>query len=163
MAKDWIESLTQEIKQKNHDAAEEFAHAQHLAEVIANQGKVFFGDLKLCLEENFNQIRKILQGDPTSAEITLVNTGATQVRMTRSRFPWFDAHITHQDPMIKLEYLKDSGLGAAPEPEQKCLLFNFKCSDDDVVTLEETNSEPPQSYKTAEEVARRITEVLFAA
>jgi hypothetical protein len=45
MAKEWIENLATEIKQKNREAAEEFGRQQHQADVIGSQGRVFFADM----------------------------------------------------------------------------------------------------------------------
>ena len=75
MAKEWIENIATEIKQKNREAAEEFGRQQHQADVIGVQGRVFFADMVRSLEDNFTQIRRQLQGDPTSAEIAILTTG----------------------------------------------------------------------------------------
>ena len=41
-AKEWIENLTAEIKQKNREAAEEFGREKRQADIIESQGRVFF-------------------------------------------------------------------------------------------------------------------------
>jgi hypothetical protein len=161
MAKEWIETIARAIKEKNREAAEEYGRAQHQADIVAVEGRVFFGDMKLSLEENFAQIRKQLQGDPTSAEIAMVTTGATQVRLTRARFPWFDAHITHRDSTITLEYAKDLGLGGDARIEPETLVFEFRVAPDDKLSVQDAFGDTPQSYATPEELGRRITEILF--
>jgi len=163
MAKEWIENLAQQIKEKNREPAEEYGRAQHQADIIAVQGRAFFGDLVRCLEDNFTQIRRQLQGDPTSAEITIMTTGATQVRLTRSRFPWFDAHVAHQDPTITLEYAKD--LGAPGDPtlaERKTLIFDFHVDPEDKLSVEDAFGDMPHKYATPEDLAQKITEILFS-
>ena len=47
MAKEWIENLAQDIKQKNREAAENYGRTQHYAGVMAEQGKEFFVGLVL--------------------------------------------------------------------------------------------------------------------
>jgi hypothetical protein len=164
MAKEWIESLAQEIKQKNHEAAEEFGRQQHQSDIITTQGRVFFGDLVRCLEENFTQMRRQLQGDPTSAEIGITTTGATQIHLTRSRFPWFDAHVAHHDPTITLEYAKDLGVAGDPAiAERKTLVFDFHVDPADKLSVQDAFGDMPKSYASPEDLARRITEILFAA
>ena len=162
MAKEWIENLATEIKQKNREAAEEFGRSQHQADIIEGQGRVFFGDMVRSLEDNFTQIRRQLQGDPTSAEIAVMTTGATQVRLTRSRFPWFDAHITHEDGKIALEYAKDLGITGDPAlADKKTLVFEFKVSPEDKLWAEDAFGDTPQKYETPDDLARKITEILF--
>ena len=162
MAKEWIENLATEIKQKNREAAEEFGRSQHQADIIEGQGRVFFGDMVRSLEDNFTQIRRQLQGDPTSAEIAAVPTGATQIRLTRSRFPWFDAHMTHEDGKITLEYAKDLGIVADPTlADKKTLVFEFKVSPEDKLWVEDAFGDIPQKYETPDDLARKITEILF--
>ena len=163
MAKEWIEKLTQEIREKNREAALEFGRQQHINDVIETQGRIFFSDMVRALEDNFTQIRRLLQGDPTSAEIATATTGATQVRLTRARFPWFDAHITHDGGKITLEYAKELAVAGDPALAQpKSLIFDFKVAPDDKLSVEDAFGVAPQSYATPEELAERITEILFA-
>jgi hypothetical protein len=163
MAKEWIEQLAQEIKEKNREAAEEFGRQQHQNDIIETQGRIFFTDMVRALEDNFTQIRRLLQGDPTSAEIATATTGATQVRLTRARFPWFDAHITHQDGRMTLEYAKEKGVvGDETLAEKKTLIFDFKVGADDKLWVEDAFGDTPRKYAAPDELAERITEILFA-
>jgi hypothetical protein len=163
MAKEWIEQLAQEIKEKNREAAEEFGRQQHQNDIIETQGRTFFTDMVRALEDNFTQIRRLLQGDPTSAEIATATTGATQVRLTRTRFPWFDAHITHGEGKITLEYAKERGVVADETlSAKKTLIFDFKVAPDDKLWVEDAFGDIPQKYAVPEDLAERITEILFA-
>jgi len=162
MAKEWIENLALEIKRKNREAAEEYGRAQHQADIIAVQGRTFFSDCVRALDDNFTQIRRQLQGDPTSAEIAILTTGATQVRLTRDRFPFFDAHIAHQNATIVLEFAKDLGIPADPKlAERKTLIFDFHVAPDDSLSVQDAFGDTPRTYTTPEDLARRITEILF--
>jgi hypothetical protein len=163
-AKEWIENLTAEIKQTKREAAEEFARAQRQAEIIESQGRVFFNDLVRSLEDNFTQIRRQLQGDPTSAEMAVVTSGSTQVRLTRSRLPWFDAHMVHDSRRIKLEYAKDPGVPADPTlVGRTTLAFEFRVSPEEKLSVDEMSGDSPQKYEAPDDLARHITELLFAA
>ena len=162
MAKEWLEELANQIKEQHRDVAEAFTRDQHRANVIAVEGRVFFGDVVRALEENFSQLKKLLQGDATSAEIAILTTGTTQIHLTRSRFPWFDAHLGHENEDITLEYGKDAGIPDDPANAGKCtVLFHIHVSDDDKLSFEDTSVEPTKTYDTADELAQRVTEILF--
>ena len=62
MAKEWIANLAQDIKQKSHEAAEQYGRSQHQAGIVTTQGKPFFGAFVSCLEEDVAEIRRQLQG-----------------------------------------------------------------------------------------------------
>jgi hypothetical protein len=101
MSQEWITNLTEDIKQKGHEAAENYGREQHKEGIIAAQGAPFFTSLVLCLEEDINEIKRQLQGDVTAAETTIsgpalqlsANNGQTgernEVTLTRS-----ELHIT---------------------------------------------------------------------
>jgi len=164
MSKAWIEELAEDIKHKNHEAAEEYGRAQHRNGVITAQGRIFFTDLVRILEDNITQLRAQLQGDPASADLAIQTTGATHVHITRSRFPWVDATILHHDPTITLEYAKDPGITGDPAiAERKTLIFDFHVAPDDKLSVQDAFGDTPHSYATPEDLARRITEILFAA
>ena len=164
MAKEWIENLATEIKQQNREAAEEFGRQQHQADVIATLGRVFFADVVRGLEDNFTQIRRQLQGDPASADIAVQTTGSTQARLTRTRFPWFDGHITHEDGKITLDYQKDAGVVNDPTlVEKKTAIFDFHISPQDTIWVEDAFGDMPRKYETPDDLAQRITEILFTA
>jgi hypothetical protein len=163
MAKEWIEKLALDIKQKNREAAEEFGRAQHQSDIITTQGRIFFGDLVRALDDNFTQIRRQLQGDPTSAEIGIATTGATQVHLTRSRFPWFDAHVTHRDQTITVEYAKALAIPGDPAlADRTTLIFDFRVDPADKLYVQDAFGDTPSNYATPEELAKRITETLFS-
>jgi hypothetical protein len=162
MAKEWIENLAQDIKQKNREAAEEYGRAQHQADIISSGGRVFFGDMVRAVDDNFTQIRRQLQGDPTSAEIGILTTGATAVHLTRSRFPWFDAHVAHHGQTITMDYAKELGIPADPKVvERKTLIFDFKVDPADKLSVEDAFGDTPGKYAAPEDLAKRITEILF--
>jgi len=68
MGKEWIENLVQDIRQKGHEAAENYGRSQHKAEIATAQGKVFFTDFVTSLEDDVNEIKRQLQGDVTSSD-----------------------------------------------------------------------------------------------
>ncbi len=162
MAKEWIETLTGEIKERHREVAAEFSREQHRADVIAVQGRIFFSDMVRALDDNFTQIKKLLQGDATSADIAMVSTGTTQVHLTRSRFPWFDAHLGHEKEEITLDYAKDVGISADPATaERKMVVFDIHVSPEDKLTFEDKSTESVQIFDAPEDLARRVTEILF--
>ncbi len=52
MGKEWIENLAQDIRQKGHEAAENYGRSQHKQEIATAQGKVFFTDFVTSLEDD---------------------------------------------------------------------------------------------------------------
>ena len=161
MAKDWIENLAQDIKQKNHEAAENYGREQHNAGIIADLGGPFFAALVFCLQEDVAEIRSQLQGDVTSADTTVQTVSSNGVKLVRSRFPWFDAHITHQDASIVLDYVKDRGVAGDPNLDRKTVHFAFNVATDDSFSIQEAFSENPRHFQTPEELAKHIIELLF--
>ena len=163
MAKEWIELLAQEIKQKGHQAAEDYGRAQHYAGIVSTRGKEFFVALVLCLQENVDALRSKLQGDLTSSETRVQTTKADEVKVTRARFPWVDGRLTHREDTITLGYAKGPGLEGDPKLDRKTCAFAFQVAPDDTLSVQDAFADPPRQYKTPEELARKITEVLFAA
>lgn len=165
MAQEWIEKLAEEIKDKNQDAAAEYGRAQHYAGIVAVLGKEFFIALVQCLQQNIDALRSQLQGDATSAETRVQTSRADEVKITRSRFPWIDARLSHHDDTLTLDYAK--GLGVEPDPKieagRMTRAFAFRIAQDDSLFVQDAFVDPPQSYKQPEELARRITELLFGA
>jgi len=161
MAKDWIEDLAQDIKQKNHEAAEDYGRRQHEAGIIANLGVPFFTALVSCLEEDVAEIRRQLQGDLTSADTTVQVININDVKLTRDRFPWFDAHVIRQDASIVLDYAKARGIAGDPNLDRKTVHFAFTVAADDAFSVQQAFSENPRSFQTPEEMARHIIELLF--
>jgi hypothetical protein len=173
MGKEWISNLAQDIKQKGHEAAEDYGREQHKEGIVAAQGKPFFTTLVLCLEEDINEIKRQLQGDVTSAETTISgpalelpsNGGKTgernEVTLTRSRFPWFDARITHHDSTIVLDYAKGVGVTGDPTLDRKTCHFTFHIAPDDSLSIQESFGDTPRQFHQPEQLAQYITELLF--
>jgi hypothetical protein len=172
MSKEWVAKLAKDIKLKGHEAAEDYGRAQHEEGIVIDQGTPFFAKLVLSLEEDVNEIKRQLQGDVTAAETTIsgpalqlpANNGQNgernEVTLTRSRFPWFDARITHVDSTIVLDYAKGLGVAGDPALDRKTRHFAFHVADDDTLSIRESFGENPRQFQP-EELARHITELLF--
>ena len=161
MGKEWIENLAQDIKQKGHEAAENYGRSQHQAEIVTTQGKPFFTAFLISLEDDINEIKRQLQGDVTSSDTLFKTITPTEVALTRSRFPWFDARITHQDPIIILDYAKTLGVAGDPALDRKVCHFTFQVADDDTLSVQESFEDDPRQFHQPEELARHIVELLF--
>ena len=163
MAKPWIEDLVNNIKQNNHEAAENYGREQHNAAIIADLGMPFFTTLVSCLEEDFAEIRRQLQGDLTSSDTNVQIINSNDVKLTRSRFPWFDAHVIHQDANIVLDYAKARGVAGDPNLDRKTVHFAFHVAANDAFSIQESFSDNPRYFQTPGELAKHIVELLFAA
>jgi hypothetical protein len=166
MATLWIEKLAEDIKQRNHEAAEDYGRAQHYAGIVATQGKEFFIALVMSLQENVDALRARLQGDLTSSETRVQTTKADEAKITRARFPWIDAHLHHRDDTILLDYAKAPGLPGDPALDRKTHSFAFYVAPDDTLSVQGafagSFNATPRNYPTPEDLARHITELLFA-
>jgi hypothetical protein len=162
MTKEWIAHLAQNIQQKNHQAAENFGREQHRQDIILSRGQPFFTALAMHLEENFNEIRRELQGDVTAAETSVQNAGPSELKLSRSRFPWFDARVTLANGVIVLDYAKDRGVSGDPALDRKSCHFEFHVADDDSFSTREAFGDTPAHFHQPEELAQRITEILLA-
>jgi hypothetical protein len=163
MAKEWIEDLAQGIKEKDREAAQDYGRAQHYAGIVSTLGKKFFISLVLCLQENVDTLRSRLQGDPTSAGMALQTIKVDEVAITRERFPWVDARLTHSGETIALDYAKGPGVAGDAKLDRKTRRFAFLVAPDDSLYVEDAFADPARQYRQPEELARQITEMLFAA
>ena len=165
MAKEWIENLAQDIKQTNHEAATDFGIAQHQAAAVAQQGLPFFLAFTSALEQNITQLRGQLQGHPASSDTIFQTPTPAEIKVTRSRFPWFDATILYRNDTISLDYAKGLGIAGDPTPnytaDRKTLNFTFQAEPDNTLTLIESFRDNPRQFRQPEDLARYITELLF--
>jgi hypothetical protein len=161
MGKEWIANLAQDIRQKGHEAAENYGRSQHQAEIVTTQGKPFFAAFVIALEDDVNETKRQLQGDVTSSDTLFQTISPTEVKLTRGRFPWFDARITHQDPILVLDYAKGLGVAGDPALDRKTCHFAFHVADDDTLSIQESFGDNPRQFDQPEELARHIVELLF--
>ena len=161
MGKEWIENLAQDIRQKGREAAEAYGRSQHQAEIATTRGKPFFTAFVVSLENDVNEIKRELQGDVTSSDTVFQTISPTEVKLTRSRFPWFDARIIHQDSTIVLDYAKGLGVAGNPALDRRTSHFAFHVDDEDALSVQESFRDNPRRFQQPEELARHITELLF--
>ncbi len=161
MTTEWIATLTQDLKQKNHEAGEDYNRQQHQLGIIAERAKPFFDSLVSCLETDINEIRRQLQGDVTSSETIIQTIKANDVKITRARFPWFDAHLTASDADIILDYAQGRGTAGDPNLDRKTARFSFTVAPDDSFSVQEAFSPQPLVFQKPEDLARHIIELLF--
>lgn len=161
MSKEWIANLTQDIRQKGHEAAENYGRSQHLAEIVTTHGKTFFTAFVLCLKADVDEIKSQLQGDVTASDTVLQTISPTEIKLTRTRFPWFDARITHQDLLIVLDYAKGLGVAGDATLDRKTRHFTFHVADDDTLSVQESFDNNPRRFHEPEELSRYTVELLF--
>jgi hypothetical protein len=161
MGKEWIENLAQDIRQKGRKAAENYGRSQHQAAIATIQGKPFFSAFIVSLENDVNEIKRELHGDVTSSDTVFQTISPAEVKLTRSRFPWFDAHITHQDSIIVLDYAKGLGVAGDPDIDRQTCHFDFQVDDKDTLSLQESFRDNPRRFHQPEELSRHIVELLF--
>jgi hypothetical protein len=162
MSDNWIGQLATEIRQKDREAAQDYARAQHYAGVAAERGRGFFIDVVNCLQQDVDALRRELQGDVTSAEMALDRVRPDEARITRARFPWVDARLTHSDDAITLDYAKGTGTAGDPRQDRVTRSFAFRVGQDEKLRVEEAFAAQPKSCETAEEFARAVMEILFS-
>lgn len=161
MGRQWIEDLAQDIREKEHEAAENYGRSQHQAEIITTQGIQFFSLFLLKLEEDINEVKRHLQGDVTASDTIFQRVSPTEVKLTRSRFPWFDARISHQDPNIVLDYAKGLGVAGDTSLDRKVCHFTFQVAPDDSLSIQRSFGDNPRQFDQPQDLARYVTELLF--
>jgi len=161
MNNEWIANLAQDIKQKSHEAAEEYGRSQHRAGIVATEGRPFFTAFALCLEEDLNEVKRLLQGDVTASDTIVQSKGPSEIKLTRSRFPWFDADIFHRDSTVVLDYAKGLGIAGDPALDRKSSHFEFHVDDDDTLSIKEAFGDHPKQFYEPAELARHIIQLLF--
>jgi hypothetical protein len=161
MAEEWIEKLAADIREKNREAAQAYGRDQHYAEVVDRLGKEFFVRLASQLEQDVDGLRRRLQGNVTSAETAVQPLRAGEVRITRERFPWVDATVSHKNDSVTVDYAKSAGLAGDPQLDRKLRAFVLKATANDSVYAEDAFADSPQRYDTPENLARCIVELLF--
>jgi hypothetical protein len=161
MGKEWIANLAQDIREKDHEAAENYGRSQHQAEVISAQGKSFFSALATNLEDDVNEIRRQLQGDVTASDTMFQTVNPSEIKLIRSRFPWFDARILRQDSTIILDYAKGLGVAGDPALDRKSCHFAFQVADDDTLSIQHAFDGNPRQFHQPEELAQHIVQLLF--
>jgi hypothetical protein len=159
----WIDKLAADIREKNREAAQAYGRNQHFAEVVARLGKEFFVRLITQLEQDVDVLRRKLQGDATSAETTAKSIRAGELRITRERFPWVDATVTHRDDTILVDYAKGAGLAGDPMLDRKSRAFTIRAGGDDRLYAEDAFADSPERFDTPEDLARCIVQFLFEA
>jgi hypothetical protein len=161
MDKEWIANLAQDIQQKGHEPAEGYARSQHQAGIATTRGKTFFTAFAISLQEDISEIKRRLQGDVTSSDTIFQTISPTEIKLTRSRFPWFDARISHQDPNIVLDYAKGLGVAGDPTLDRKTRHFAFQVDNGDTLFIQESFDDNPRRFDQPEELSRHIVELLF--
>jgi hypothetical protein len=161
MGKEWIVNLAQEVREKEHEAAENYGRSQHQAEIITNQGQPFFSVFLINLEEDINEVKRNLQGDVTASDTIFQRINPTEAKLTRSRFPWFDARITYQDPNIVLDYAKGLGVAGDPSVDRKVCHFTFQVAPDDTLSIQQSFNDNPRQFEKPQDLARYVVELLF--
>jgi hypothetical protein len=161
-AGEWIDRLAADIREKNREAAQAYGRHQHFAEVVDRLGPEFFVRFATQLELDVDALRRRLQGDVTSSETVVQPGKAGELRITRERFPWVDAVVTHRADGILVDYAKGAGLAGDPMLDRKSHAFALRADADDQIYAEDAFGEPPDRYRSPEELARCIMELLFA-
>lgn len=162
MPEEWIASLAGEIKQKNHEAAEEYGRQQHYAGIIEDKAKPFFISVVQCLQQGVDALRSELQGDLTAAETGVQTVRACEVKISRARFPWIDATLEHSIDVITLDYAKTAGTPGDPTQDRKNKTFAFRVAPDDTLYITDAFGPDPIKYEDPADLAQHILELLFA-
>jgi len=157
----WLDKLAAEIRERNREAAQVYGREQHFAAVVERLGAAFFLKLTTQLEQDVDALRRRLQGDITSAEMAVQSPRAGELRITRERFPWVDATVTHRADTILVDYARSEGVGGDPMLDRKSRAFTLRAGGDDRLYTEDAFAEQPARFDTPEELAREILELLF--
>jgi hypothetical protein len=99
MAEEWLKKLAEQIKAKDHEAAEEVARAVHQLEIIEHHGPVFWRSFTGFLKKYVNDMIEDLEADVTLREGKLscdVDLGNSKIDIRKAAFPYVQFSATPQ-------------------------------------------------------------------
>ncbi len=165
MGKEWIEKLAEDLRERGSEAAEQYGREQHRAGIVTAEGKVFFTALVLSLEQDLGEIRSQLQGSSVSSETYMDKDGPATIRLTRTRFPWFDATLQHTGEDVVLDYAQGRGVrgeqNLTTSVDRKTVHFAFQVDVRDRLSIAESFGDNPHRFDQPEALARYLVELLF--
>ncbi len=160
---DWIDTLAEDLKQQGREAAEAYGRELHRAGIVTAQSPAFFTALSLSLEDAFTTIRSRLQGSAVASETAIERTTPSELHLTRTRFPWFDATLKHTGDTFALNYAKLRTTAPDPTlaPERQSAHFTFQVDAQDQLSAAESFADSPRRFTAPEDLARHLVEILF--
>jgi hypothetical protein len=97
MAEEWLRALAQQIKHRDHDAAEQFARQRHVQEIVAEHGPVFWRSFADFLAKYVDEIKADFHEDITLREGPLTFSFTNnQISIKKAAFPFVEFNATPQ-------------------------------------------------------------------
>ena len=134
-----------------------------MRELSPRKAEEFFLATRALPAGYVDALRSQLQGDITSSEMAIEKVKPDEVRITRARFPWVDARLTHRDDTVSLDYAKGPGTAGDPHQDRVTRSFAFQATPEDTLVLQDAFTSESHLFKKPEEFARHIAEILFRA
>ncbi len=157
MAKEWIQQLADDIKRKDHDAAERLAREEHRRQTLTLKGEQFYDGLIRAITDDVAELNAALEGDITASPIAVNGVGERTHKVHRARFPMVQAQLRYELEGVALNYSRSGS-----QSSSRSATYNFQVSANDVVSIREHAGEKPRSFEQPEDLARHLVELLFA-
>ena len=127
MHEEWLQRLANDIREKEHKAAEEAARARVRIQLLTAKGPVFWKAFADSLHENVLALRNLLEGDVTLTEGPLSFTFdpvTQQVQLAKAAFPAVQlAAVPHfEEETAEITYRSP---GSGGEPASMACRFGF--------------------------------------
>lgn len=154
MAKEWVEKLASDIKEKDHHAAEEFKRQEHLNRVMATKGKEFFEGVIAQLREDITELTQALEGDVTASatKIQVQHGNPSAYNITRERFPQVTGNVATDGKSIVF----------TDQARRKSTKLEFHVGANDGLSVRGMFGQDARHFNHPSELAKYIMEELFS-
>jgi len=160
MSEAWINQIVEDIKVKDHNAAEQAAKEKHRLAVIAEKGPIFWRSFADFLKKFVEEIRAGLEGDVTQGNINCeFDPTSGRIQINKSAFPFltFNAAPNYSgQPMIPNYVKVNPQQGGSPHSGQS-IPCRFEVVGHDDLILQLNGS----SYAAPDFAAKFLIEKLF--
>jgi hypothetical protein len=151
MAKEWIEKLAAEIKEKDLEPAEKLAREKYVDNIITVKGRAFYDQLVETLVADIQELKASFEGTSLAIPIT-VQRQPTVVSVKRDNFPRVEAKVHYTKEAISLNYAA---------PPQLSPAYRFHVGEGEGISVRETFGENAKHFNHPAELAKHIMELLF--
>ncbi len=157
MTKEWIQQLADDIKRKDHDAAEKLAREEHRRQTLTLKGEQFYDGLIRAITDDVAELNAALAGDITASPIAVNEVGERTHKVHRARFPMVQAQLRYELERIALNYSRSGS-----QSSSRSASYDFQVSEADSLSIRKNAGDKPGSFESPEDLARHLVELLFA-
>lgn len=160
MSEPWIEKIIQDIKEKDHKAAEQAMREEHQKRVIAEKAPIFWRDFADFLKKFVNEIHAGLRGDITEGTFSFeLDDRNQEIKCEKSAFPFvsFTATPEFGSGKVTMSLTKVNPILSQAGASGSIIPCRFEVQSNDTLVLQLNG----HSYAEPEHAAKFIIEKAF--